>query len=228
MTEQTLVVGSIAFNPFQNARRDIHAKRVFLRDNPPRFASLDIKPKASKEGTTTEDQGETPSTQGRYVQTKTCVKCNETKPKSKFGKHESSADGHQSYCLQCRNNLQKRRRNEDPVYRLRHHISTRVGAQIKKPPKGYVADLEKYLGYTFKELAEYLEDDLREREGQDRNLIDAFNAGYHVDHILPLSSFGDLDITSRGFRLCWEMANLRAISAEENLEKGAKLVGTGP
>jgi len=229
VTVTETVVGRIAFNPFTQARKEVLINREFLRKNPLSFFPTEPKPKASKETTTTNELEDSSHQSEAETQerTKFCVKCKSTKLRNKFGKHESSRDGLQSYCLQCRNDLQKRRRLEDPVYRLRHHISARVGSQIKKKPKGYVADLEKYLGYTFKELSHYLEEELRSREGSKRSIMDAFNEGYHVDHILPLSSFGDLDIDSHGFRICWEMANLRTIPAEENLEKGSKISATG-
>jgi hypothetical protein len=151
------------------------------------------------------------------------VKCEEIKSIMRFGEHDTSRDGRQSYCMDCRNELQAERRRRDPVFRLRHHIATRVATQVIATPVRYVANLEGYLGYKLEDLVSHLEEGLKAREGDHRTLIVALEEGYHVDHVRPLSSFGRVGIGSPEFRECWAIDNLRVIPAEENLRKGAKI-----
>ncbi len=96
-------------------------------------------------------------------------------------------------------------------------------------PGNFVKNMEDYLGYKIVSLVKALGKDLKEREGPKRKLRDALNEGYHIDHIVPLSSFDILLSTNSGgnvvnwdvFRECWAITNLRAIPADENLAKGA-------
>lgn len=45
---------------------------------------------------------------------------------------------------------------------------------------------------------------------------------WHIDHILPLSSFNYSTPDEPDFKSAWALTNLRPIWAKENLEKGAK------
>jgi len=162
-------------------------------------------------------------TAGR-VRRKKCVTCAQLKPLEEFGKHDSSEDGRTSHCKECRAGQNKRYRRRNLMHRLKHHIATRVAMQVTSPP-GLVENLESYLGYTMVQLKTHLENDIREREGI--SLREAFERGYHLDHIRPLSSFQVTHIRSKAFRECWAIDNLRMIPAEENLKKGAKILPEG-
>ncbi len=176
---------------------------------------------------------------------KKCAKCGVVFPKEEihdnFGKSDTSCDSYQSYCNKCKNNLGKRRRQKNVSARLRHHIATRVNAQLGELcPDNHTANLDKLLGYSLRSLKLYLADELRSREGPDRKLKDALEEGYHIDHVHPLSKFQvittyyDPNLMGTGheahlkvdwdeFRKCWSQKNLMAIPAEENLAKGAKV-----
>ena len=177
---------------------------------------------------------------------KKCVKCgarheydDDDAVAKNFGKSETSCDGYQSYCNACKNTLGKRRRQQNVSARLRHHISTRVTAQLGSlTPESLTAELQDYLGYSIHKLVKYLSTELKGREGPKRKLRDALEEGYHIDHIHPLSKF-PVVVANSGpagweevhmdhvdwdvFRDCWRMDNLRAIPADENLAKGAKV-----
>lgn len=155
---------------------------------------------------------------------KKCIKCREKKSLDDFPKAPERGDGYQSYCRACKNELHRKRRESSAQARLKHHMSTRIASQLGvHAPAELTKNLEKYLGYTLTALVNALSKDLRDREGI--KLRDALKDGYHVDHIRPLSSFkvinnGAVDWDT--FQECWCIDNLRAISAEENLAKGAK------
>jgi len=82
-----------------------------------------------------------------------------------------------------------------------------------------VLEMESYLGYKMADLVKELDADILEREGI--SLKEAFDDGYHVDHITPLSRFPFGEIGDETFRRCWAQDNLRAIPAADNLKKGS-------
>jgi hypothetical protein len=45
---------------------------------------------------------------------------------------------------------------------------------------------------------------------------------WHIDHIVPLASFGPLESRSAEFQAAWALTNLRPLWAEENIRKQAK------
>ncbi len=181
---------------------------------------------------------------------KKCIKCRCWRPrediadptdghiqKRQFGLHDTSSDGLQSICYSCKNIANTAARGKNATQRIRHHTGTRCLTQLgaKAPPK-FVANLEDYLGYKITKLVKHLGKDLKEREHGKRKLRDALNEGYHIDHIRPLSSFKVVYRDQQGvehvdwdvFRECWDVSNLRAIPAEENLAKGAQYDAESP
>lgn len=155
--------------------------------------------------------------------TKVCTKCKLPKPLDRFPPHPDTADGLAAWCKDCRAVLRKRRNQNNMGARLKHHFAARmtqqlVDAGVKKVPP-LVAEMESYLGYKMIDLVRHLDGDIQEREGM--TLKEAFDKGYHVDHITPLSKFPLTAIGDETFRQCWAIDNLRAIPATDNLKKGA-------
>lgn len=157
---------------------------------------------------------------------KKCAKCGGVKPViGNFAKHDTSSDGFASYCNDCRNGLNSRRRKVNISFRLKHHIATRVAKQFEnhngtsRLPERYVKDLEKYLGYNMGKLRKALNAKLQEDAGV--SLKEAIAKDYHLDHIKPLSLFKPRTIESQAFRDCWSISNLKMIPASDNLAKGA-------
>ncbi len=180
---------------------------------------------------------------------KKCIKCHAWKPrkdrtftndegievteKHGFGLHEDNADKLQVICLACKNIAGKKARENNPLQRIRHHTGTRCLTQLGDyAPANFIANLESYLGYKINALVKHLGADLKEREGPKRKLRDALNEGYHIDHKHPLSLFpvicvepsdGHTYVDWAIFRECWDLSNLSAIPAADNLAKGAKV-----
>ena len=156
---------------------------------------------------------------------KKCSKCGQVRPIEDFGSNTSSADGRQTYCKDCKKGLSIRRREVNVPMRLKHHMSTRIAQQLGHfAPNQLTTRLEEFLGYKIVTLVLELSKELEAREG--KNLRDALVEGYHVDHIHPLHDFEvikDGMIDWEEFRRCWEISNLRAISAHQNLQKGGKI-----
>lgn len=156
---------------------------------------------------------------------KRCAKCSQLKAISEFPTHDTSGDGYASYCKQCRNALNRRRRENNPAARLKHHISTRVVKQLKdcsvQEPEGLTTNLEQYLGYSIRELVLKLAAELQREHNI--SLKEAFKRGWHLDHIKPLWSFKVKEVGDLTFRECWAIGNLKMVPAEVNLAKGGKL-----
>lgn len=156
---------------------------------------------------------------------KTCTKCKLPKPLDRFPPHPDTRDGRAAWCKDCRAVLRKRRNQTNMVARLKHHFAARMTQQLKDngvsanemPP--LVLEMESYLGYKMADLVKVLDADIQEREGI--TLKEAFDDGYHVDHITPLSKFPFGEIGDENFRRCWAQDNLRAIPAADNLKKGS-------
>lgn len=108
----------------------------------------------------------------------------------------------------------KLRRASDPAIALR----ARIGAQINyclSTGKGG-ATSESLLGYSMAELRTHL-------ERQFVNGMGWHNMGeWHIDHIIPLSSFTITGPDDPELRRAWALPNLRPLWAAENLRKHAK------
>ena len=148
----------------------------------------------------------------------------------------SASDGYQNICKHCKSTRQTVIRNMDPVKRMKHHFSTRITRQLGPyAHRNVTTKLEQYLGYPLKRLHKKLS--VQSKEDYGLSLKRALIAGYHIDHIRPLSSFsifkpGALENTQDWsiedavdwdvFRACWHPDNLKIVTAGENLRKGAK------
>lgn len=106
------------------------------------------------------------------------------------------------------------RRYLDPKMRLESSIRAGVQKCLRGERKS--ARTFALLGYSRQELAEHLERQFApgmtwENYGQ-----------WHVDHIVPLSSFNYAGPDDPAFRQAWCLTNLRPLWAADNLKKGAK------
>ena len=106
------------------------------------------------------------------------------------------------------------KRRANPKYKLEATIRSRMHATLAKGAKS--ASTFEMLGYSLNDLRAHLE----------RQFICGMswaNFGkWHVDHILPLSSFEYEAPDCPEFRAAWALSNLRPLWGEENIKKGAK------
>jgi hypothetical protein len=72
------------------------------------------------------------------------------------------------------------------------------------------------LGYSVAKLMEHLE-----RQFERRMSWDNFGE-WHIDHIIPLSSFKYSTPDDPDFRVAWALTNLRPLWGGDNISKGAK------
>jgi hypothetical protein len=110
------------------------------------------------------------------------------------------------------NLYRKKRRKEDPQYRLTANMRAALykslkSAKLKKNNRTF-----RYVSCSPSFLLERLE-----RQRIERGLSE-----YAVDHMTPLDSFDLSD--PEELRRCWHFSNLQALSPEDNLRKGSKLI----
>ena len=82
----------------------------------------------------------------------------------------------------------------------------------------YVIYYFEILNYTPEQLIEHLENKFTGDITWD-------NYGeWHVDHIIPISSFDIKEIGDEGFNKCWSLENLQPLWGDENIRKSNKIL----
>lgn len=110
---------------------------------------------------------------------------------------------------------EKLRRNIDPTYKLITNQRTRITGILKKHKTNKTLDL---LGCSAQFLRKYIEDKFLEGMNWDNY----GKYGWHVDHILPCSSFDLTDIEQQ--KICFHYTNLQPLWAIDNLKKSNKII----
>lgn len=102
------------------------------------------------------------------------------------------------------------RRDNDPIYRLRHNLSTRLWLTVSKK-LGKTVEL---VGCSYDDLVSHLESKFIDGMTWD-------NYGkWHVDHIRPCSSFNLSNVEQQ--KECFHWTNLQPLWAKDNLSKGSR------
>ena len=106
-----------------------------------------------------------------------------------------------------------RRNSADPAYRLKKRIAAALRRSLRD--KGGRPSLE-LLGFTADELKAHI-------ERQFLRGMSWENMGeWHIDHIVPLSSFDLESLESGDFKRAWSLPNLRPMWGTDNVRKHAK------
>ncbi|MBC2887310.1 HNH endonuclease [Ochrobactrum sp. CM-21-5] len=105
----------------------------------------------------------------------------------------------------------------DDAFRLHSNISRAIRASIKDK---YRRPWETLVGYNLNELMTHIERQFLpgmtwENHGKGKGK-------WHIDHIVPRSSFGYDSAEHPDFAACWALANLRPLWSDENIRKHAK------
>lgn len=103
-----------------------------------------------------------------------------------------------------------------PIKRIENSIRVRVWKTLKHGLNG--KSLERRLGYSPQELRKHLEKMFKDGMSWE-------NYGdWHVDHILPVSSFNYQSENDAEFKECWGLSNLQPLWAHDNFTKGNKIL----
>ena len=115
------------------------------------------------------------------------------------------------------NLLYNERYISDPHFRISKNMSRYMHIALSQRKHG--RNWEKFVGYTLSDLIEHLE--AKFQDGMNWE-----NYGqWHLDHVLPVSSFHYVSITEESFKRCWCLQNLQPLWAADNMAKGNRLVG---
>jgi len=163
---------------------------------------------------------------------KKCHGCTKVHPATEFAKDCGSVDGYVGICRECRAKKHQRyfdadpdawrarsrlahvRRAANPSFIVHKRVSARIGEWLGTKKGGRRCfDL---LGYTLPELKAHLERQFVQGMGW------ASVGAWHIDHIVPLSSFRVESPEDPEFRRAWALTNLRPLWAKDNLSKSDK------
>lgn len=113
---------------------------------------------------------------------------------------------------------EKTRKANDPLYKLINNFRTAIYQVLKEnnvKKNGHYFDI---LKYTPDDLINHLESKFTDKMTWD-------NYGeWHVDHILPISSFDIKEIGDIEFMKCWELKNLQPLWGDENIKKSNRIL----
>lgn len=101
-----------------------------------------------------------------------------------------------------------------PRFRVHVRMASAIYQAIKAGKAG--RKWEELVGYTLGDLVSHLERQFC------RGMTWGNMGDWHIDHIVPKSSFEYASASDQGFRDAWALTNLRPLWAEENQRKHAK------
>lgn len=110
---------------------------------------------------------------------------------------------------------EQKKYHNSPVYRINKIMASGIRRSLNgnKSSKHW----EKLVGYNANELKYHLE--LQFQPGMTwKN-----HGDWHIDHIIPISSFDFQMPEDEDFKVCWGLNNLQPLWAKDNLEKSAKI-----
>jgi hypothetical protein len=122
-----------------------------------------------------------------------------------------------------RNAQAKERWRFDPIYRLRKIFRRRFSHFLSS---NITANMEKYVGCTLDELKSHIESLWHDGMSWDNygNPNGDHSDCWHIDHIIPVSSFDYENDLEQSLRDCWHYTNLQPLWAKDNLTKSFHLL----
>lgn len=105
-----------------------------------------------------------------------------------------------------------RRWNAEPKRRLRRNLSTAIAQTLRGTKKR--RSWEALVGYTTEDLRSHLE-----RQFAKGMTWENYGSVWHLDHILPVTSFDFHTPEDPEFMACWALSNLQPLWARENIRK---------
>ena len=145
---------------------------------------------------------------------KRCTSCDDYFNINKFSKDKSRKDGLNNKCKKCVLQKRKQRRENDSLFKLKSYLSTRVSTSLSNRGWTKTSKTKELIGCSYKELESYLEGLFTE------NMTWENYGEWHVDHKIPLASAK----TEQEIIKLFHYSNLQPLWAQDNLEKGAKIL----
>ena len=116
----------------------------------------------------------------------------------------------------------KKRRSENHINRVKYDKKYKLMCNVRSAVSDALSKQSgalRFLDYSIEELARHLE-----RQFSEGMTWDNYGRLWHVDHILPSSSFHFERADDPDFKFCWALSNLRPLWAKDNLKKNAKRI----
>jgi len=132
--------------------------------------------------------------------------------------HRDWRDENRDKWRETKRNYERTRKANDPLYKLISNFRTAIYQVLKENNVEKNGHYFEILKYEPQDLIVHLEKLFNEGMNWD-------NYGkWHVDHILPISSFNINEIGDDEFMKCWSLNNLQPMWGEENLIKSNKII----
>ena len=130
--------------------------------------------------------------------------------------HTKWREDNREHVNKYKRDYERKRRAEDPKYRLGIRTRTAVWKLLKERGIKKTNKTFSLLGYSIEELMAHLEKQFTEGMTWD-------NYGeWHVDHIRPMTSFKFESVDDPEFKECWALSNLQPLWWNDNLSKGPR------
>jgi hypothetical protein len=118
-----------------------------------------------------------------------------------------------------RNEYEKRKRREDPLFKLKHSIRTRTNNFLRCRGISKGTKMEKLIGCPWYELRIHIE----KQFSPGMTWKNHSRTGWHVDHIIALSTLTDEDIKdSAKVNALFHYSNLRPLWYDDNIRRTPK------
>jgi hypothetical protein len=117
------------------------------------------------------------------------------------------------------NEREKRKRNENPEYKLHTNVSRLVRLSLAKEGGKAHGKIWKKLPYSSVQLKEHLE-----KQFDEVMTWDNYGSYWHVDHIYPRSLLPYDTLDHPNFSICWALENLQPLEAKKNIKKSNKVL----
>jgi hypothetical protein len=133
-----------------------------------------------------------------------------------------------------RNEQEIKRKKEDPDFKIRSNISRSILKVLKSRNSKKDGSILKHLPYSIKKFRKHIEFQFLEPGNEWMNWDnwgvyrvelwddnDSLTWKWQLDHIKPHADFEYTSMDSDEFRECWDLDNLRPLSAKSNIIEGA-------
>src|SRR5688572_1637668 len=145
---------------------------------------------------------------------KVCGCCKNEKKVLEFTKNISRRDGFGNLCKKCQNEYIKTRRRNDPEFKLLTNLRVRLYDALKGKSKSQTT--RQLIGVDFETFSKWIE--FQFEEGM---VLQNYGSAWHIDHVLPISSFNLLDEEELHKAMNWK--NLRPLPPVKNIKKSNKI-----
>ncbi|WP_283443989.1 hypothetical protein [Noviherbaspirillum suwonense] len=123
----------------------------------------------------------------------------------------SNLPAYRAWNQQYQRERTKRVRRENPAKAISERITAQIGHAIRGKKAG--RKWESIVGYSVKELMDHLERQfLKGMSWENRS-------SWHIDHIVPLTSFTFSGVDDPELKRAWALTNLRPLWAADNVRK---------